>query len=373
MLEITNLTHGEIVNCHYGKETDDGLTLDIQGIARSCDAVQVNGVPARRFGDAFSAPVTLSKRINDIHVEAIGDRGKATRDISVVWDKQSFKRTYFFIDDNIFFLTQIAHERPASLFDQFYLKMLKRLHDLYDFKVTLNLFYRNDHNPFELSEFPDIYRSEFQANKDWLRLAFHGYSEFPDRPYQNARPGKLGADYDLIGREVERFAGPGVFTPPVVCHWAMCQPFALKEMRDRGVKEISAHYIGGQTFIGELISDIPVCDIGFFQSEENARFLTQRHLWYDFRHELSFLHSGLCCNLQEIPELTSTLDELFETPSLDVIYGMTHEQYFYKDYANYLPNHPERIEMVVRLMHEHGYKFIWPNEGLLGNTNLAPM
>ncbi len=374
MLTISNLIHGEIVNRHNGRETADGLTLDVCGIARSCDKVTVNGVEATRSGEAFTAPVTLTRQFNDIVVEAIGDRGRATQEITVLWDKASFKRSAFFIDDNSFFLTEIAKTRPASLFDQFYLGMLKRLNERYGLKVTLNLFYRNDHQPFQLNEFPDCYRGEFQDNADWLRLAFHAFSEFPDRPYQNAKPEKMAADYDQIGAEVERFAGPGVYVPPIVCHWAMAQPAAVQELKKRGVKVLHGGFIGLQTYIGEEISDdIPITDIGFFQSEENARFLVQRHMRYDFRHGLTFAYGGdLCCNLNPVPKLQAELARLMADPMLDVLIGMTHEQYFFPSYSNYLPDHAERIETVVRTMSENGYRFVWPNEGFLGNPVVAP-
>ena len=158
-------------------------------------------------------------------------------------------------------------------------------------------------------------------------------------------------------------AGPGVYTPPIVCHWAMAQPFAVQELKARGVKVLHGGFINLQTYIGEEISDdVPVTDIGFFQSEENSRFLVQRHMRYDFRH-----------GLNPVPQLQAEMARLMADPLLDVLIGMTHEQYFYPSYSNYLPDHAERMESVVRTMAENGYRFVWPNEGLLGNPTLAPM
>ena len=34
--------------------------------------------------------------------------------------------------------------------------------------------------------FPDKYKSEFEDNAHWLRLAFHSENEFPAIPYLNA-------------------------------------------------------------------------------------------------------------------------------------------------------------------------------------------
>ncbi len=74
-------------------------------------------------------------------------------------------------------------------------------------KITLNTFYNNDHHDFELKNMPDIWKSEFEDNSDWLKFAFHAYGEFPDRPYLEASGEKFGADYDLVYHEVLRFAG----------------------------------------------------------------------------------------------------------------------------------------------------------------------
>ncbi len=100
------------------------------------------------------------------------------------------KISYFFIDDVIWVLRDIARQNPKSIFDNAYMKMLKRAHDDNGLTVQLNLFYRTDffygNDEFTLSEMPDTYKDEFQANKDWLRLAFHAKQEYPDYHYVNA-------------------------------------------------------------------------------------------------------------------------------------------------------------------------------------------
>ena len=206
MLEFVNVAHGEILNHRKGVESKDGLRIPVIGLARATDKVCVNGAPAARCGESFRAEVTLKKRFNTITLRADGNHGVAVREIRVVWDKGSFKRYNFFFDDNSFFWTEIVRKTPASLFDQFYLAFLRRMHERYGTKFTLNLFYRNDHDFCELKSFPDRYKGEFRDNADWLRLSWHAYSEFPDRPYQNAPAEKVAADYDLIREEVCRFA-----------------------------------------------------------------------------------------------------------------------------------------------------------------------
>ena len=50
------------------------------------------------------------------------------------------KKAFFFIDDVIWCFRDIAKNRPESIFDQPFLKLLKKAHDEYGTKVQLNLF-----------------------------------------------------------------------------------------------------------------------------------------------------------------------------------------------------------------------------------------
>ena len=54
------------------------------------------------------------------------------------------KKAYFFIDDVIWLFRDLTRQRPASMFDNFFLKELKKAHDLYGAKFQLNVFYRTD-------------------------------------------------------------------------------------------------------------------------------------------------------------------------------------------------------------------------------------
>ena len=69
------------------------------------------------------------------------------------------------------------------------------------------LYTSTDEKEFTLRDFPDRYKGEWRDNSDWLKLAFHAYANKPDRPYQNAAPEKMIADYDLVTEQIIRFAG----------------------------------------------------------------------------------------------------------------------------------------------------------------------
>ena len=47
---------------------------------------------------------------------------------------------------------------------------------------------------------------------------------------------------------------------------------------------------------------------------------------------------------------------------------VSHEQYTFPYYPNYLPDHMERLDLTARLYTEAGCKPVFFNDGILGNT-----
>lgn len=368
MNQITSLRHGTVVNKFYGKESGGILHLPVSGIADEDARVTVNGIEAERLGVNFSAVVPISEKITELVMSAESTCGKITHAIKVLYDKESFPRYNFFIDDNSFFWTEIIRQRPASLFDHFYLKFLRRMHKEYGTKFTLNLFFRNDHDFCELSSFPDCYKGEFADNADWLRMSWHAFSEFPDRPYQNASPEKLAADYDLIKGEVCRFAGEASFIPPVAAHWSIIRPDGMAELVKRGVKVMAGQFINPKTAMKEEQKNAHLCDIGYFQNLREALYLEKEQMLYNFDQEILYLHGMLICNYWNCKEIQEKLSEIKASSIHHEILSLeTHEQYTFPNYFNYLPDHLERIETALRISTDMGYKPVFFAEGLLGN------
>lgn len=367
MLKITNLVNGSVVNRNDGRETDEFLEINVEGLAENfTDSVIVNGKAATRSRYAFKAPVRLTEKFNEIKVSVKNLCGEFQQSLKVVWDKKSFKRYRFYIDDNVFFLTDIAKGNFKSLFEHFYLKKLKELNKNYGTKFILNIFYKNDHSPFVIKDFPDKYKAEWQENSDWLKLSFHAYSEFPDRPYQNATPEKLAADFDLVKGEIIRFAGAETFQPPIVIHWAMVTPDAVPILKERGVKVLSGQFINAKTYVGESDRAEPITDIGYYKDIEFASYLRDNGIVYDFDKGLFFHKGNAVCNLLTKDEIIRKLEQI---GSREIIGLATHEQYSFEYYHNYIPDHFERMETAVRYLTEHGYKPVFSHDGLLGNNS----
>jgi len=369
MLELTNLRHGAVLNHHDGKETPSGLEFVVEGLAASTAQVKVNGNTAVRCGRNFWAAVTLTSQFNDIVVAANDKFGEIQRKIQVVWDKKSYPRYNFFIDDNIFFLTDIARQKPNSLFEHFYLKALQETHRRYGTKFTLNLFYHNDHDDFMLKDFPANYKAEFKDHSDWLKMSFHAYSEFPDRPYQHATAEKIAHDYDLLHSEVVRIAGEDSFITPVVIHWGMVHPDHLSVLTERGCRVLSGSFMDSKTYVGEHDTKESVCDIGYYQDADTATWLAAKRRLFDFNHKICWEKNNICCNLVSQKEITETLNtSLTPDYTADTVNLATHEQYSFPYYFNYLADHLERIDLAARLVTEKGFKPVFYSHGFLGNT-----
>lgn len=383
MLDIQFPRHGAVLNKNHGKETEDSLEITVKGRAGVNSLVLVNGKEAQRKGDTFTAQVKLTGKVNEITATAHGGYGDECGKIKVLWDKKSFLRSNFYIDDNSFFLTDIARERPKSLFDHFYLKGLRDIHRRQDMLFTLNVFYRNDHFPFVISDFPDIYKEEWADNADWLRLSFHAYSEFPDRCYST--PGsskKIMEDFRLVQSEIERFAGPATFIQPPVIHWAVASEDCVAALAQNGMRFFSGGFRGvneacdaaiakglDPTMIDLGLELDGVADIGYGRNAQDAIYLHCYRKLFDFDlGAMFFKGAGVCCNMYTKEEILANFEKSFNMPFGNETFGLaSHEQYTFPYYKNYIPDHLERIETAARTAKEHGCKPTFFSEGLLGN------
>lgn len=395
MPEIVNFRHGAILNSHHGIESENGLKVRVEGLGTYGHPVEVNGVRAEMDGRRFTAEIELQKKINEVTVSELTPFGRFSQEVTLVWDKKSFKRYGFFIDDHSFVFTDLTKQRPKSAFDHFYLKHLKHLHDKYGLKITLNCFFRNDHDPsFTLDQMPDIWKAEFQANADWLKFSFHSKSEFPDRPYIEASAEEYARDYDEVQNEIIRFAGEEAFTPPLVVHWANIHPAVAMEMIRRGTRTNSVsmrpRIMGGPSLAdrmkggdmksverkasrGEDRSGAPEAFRLYYEREEENTYIAHHTAYYEPNLKL-FIRSGstCCCNLVPLkdiePMILKKLD-VCEKNGCDFALLASHEQYSFPYYPNYLPDHGARLEESVRVLTERGYTCVFPNDGLLGNMS----
>lgn len=356
LLSIEQPFHGAVLNQRHGVAADGGLKIAVTGTAPLRDRVTVNGSVAQRAGYAFRSEVVLRQKQTEIVAVSEGAFGRHEHRVRVVWDRHSEPRYRFSIDDNSFFLRDIAQKKYPSLFDCFYLKMLRDLHTKYGARFVLNIYYTTE-DGFELPQFPDRYKSEWADQADWLKLAFHAYANKPDRPYQYAPPRRLIADLDKVAEQIVRFAGEQTYSPPTVIHWGMVQPAALPLLAQRGVRVLSGYFRRGSAG----------WDVNYLLDDDRSEYLSRHDALMDFGSGIVFSRVDIVCNNTPRDRIVPTLAPLAKDPNTAEIMDLfTHEQYFWPFYSRYVPDHAQRLDTAIGWVTEHGYKPVFFHEGFLG-------
>jgi len=352
-LQIETPRHGAVLNRRHGRTSEKGLEIAVAGRAPA-GRVLVNGIAAERDGERFTARVILDAR--DVTICAIHEESQQQASVRVRWDRNSFPRYRFAIDDNSFFLRDIWQKQYSSLFDCFYLAGLRDLHRRFGTKFVLNIYWTTG-DEFSIDKFPDRYKGEWQDNANWLRLAFHAWSDKPDRPYEDAPPEKVLADLDRVANEIIRFAGDTVYSPTTIIHWGMVRPEAFKPLTTRGIKVLSGYFrqIGGRW------------DVNYRLSDEISEYLSKHDAWLDYDSGMTFSKIDIVCNTVPLNEIPGVLDAAYSDPNqAEIMDLMTHEQYFWPFYTHYIPEHFQRLETAIRWVTERGYRPVFLHEGFLG-------
>lgn len=357
-LVIEDPIDGAVLHRRHGQQTSEGLRITVQGRAPAGWQVYVNSQPAARNQQSFQAPVLLKAHENQIVAVAEGPTGQRAEDrIRVVWDRHSFPRYRVAIDDNSFFLRDIAQKQYKSLFDCFYLANLRKLHQKYGTKFVLNIYYTTG-DDFNLSQFPDRYRGEWRDNAHWLRLAFHAWANDPPRPYQDAPAEKLLHDFDKVAAEIKRFAGEETYSPTTVIHFAMTRHEVFKPLYERGVRVLSGYF--RKNAQGQW-------DINYRWDDLHSEYIFTHDVWKDFNSGIVFSRVDIVMDQTPIEKIVPTLEPLTKDPNTaELMDLLTHEQYFWPFYVNYRPDMVQRVETAVRFVTQQGYKPVFWHEGFLG-------
>jgi len=351
--------HGAVINHRHGTQGDGELRLTVQGRAGLDERVTVQGEKVRRQGEAFAAEIALRHRETDIVARADGPAGSSAHRVRVLWDRHSRPRYRFSVDDNSFFLRDVAQQGYRSLFDCFYLAGLRDLHQKYGARFVLNIYYATE-DGFELPSFPDRYRGEWADCAHWLKLAFHARANKPDWPYLHASAEQLAADFDQVAEQILRFAGEAAYSPPTVIHWGMVQPSALPCLYERGVRALSGFFLCREGH----------WTVNYRLDAARSEYLSRHDALVDFDSGITFSNVDLVCNNTPVDRIAPQLDPLPDDPArAEIVDLFTHEQYFWPFYANYLPDHPKRLDAAIRWVTDHGYQPVFFHEGLLGGRH----
>jgi len=306
----------------------------------------------------------------------------------------SGKKAAMYIDDVIWIFRDLTRQRPKSMFDNPFLGTLKEAHERYGLKVQLNCFYRTDFfyglDEFSLADMTDAYKAEWQASKDWLRLGFHSYQEFPDYPFINSDYSDVATVFDRIFSAVRRFAGDGVFTYALVGHWLPISKDGCRALKDRGVKLIACTDGNRYAYTGNR--DILPYGHGMrIESNRKPEAALYRRTAYDaalLSSACSYNHLttdqvektwgtftsvydrdvGVCFKrFRNGPMLNlctpaKVREEMAAVQGSEFLMFANHEQYFYKDYFAYQPDYAEKIILAAKIAHQAGRDFIFIEE-----------
>ena len=303
------------------------------------------------------------------------------------------KKAYFYIDDTIWVLRDITRQKPATLFDNPFMKMLKDAHDKYGLKVQLNLFYRTDsfygYDMFSLADVTDSYKSEFEANSDWLKMAFHAFEEFPDYPHINASYEDTKWLFENIEKEVIRFAGKDSFAYTVCPHWVPMSKEAVRALKDCGVKLLDVTRGDTEEYNGDQFSlpyghafkllqnrqpetkvflrggrntaiDRSICGYNHIdQKTDDELFGTLKTIHNEEFDILFKRYCSTCLNFTPLAEFEKEYAPLLDDEYIGIC---DHEQYFYSDYLAYQPDYADKIMKMCEILTSNGFEFICGEE-----------
>lgn len=310
----------------------------------------INGVPCRPGTEDLRATITLKDYRTTLVARDL-DSGEETR-IEVFFLRRGHRKYRFSLDDNIWFLQNLARQATVyrSMFEDPYLKLLKTMHDRYGTKFHVNIYYEcPEHGGFTLAQMPATYQPEWRANADWLRLSCHANANLPHRPYRWASFEQTRFEFDRVHREILRFAGEEAFAGPVTCvHWAETSIEAIRALRSLGIREL---------VVSGRFHDPTNTPIALHLNAEQCALITIYGYYYDKAEDI-FLHR-YAGGLQRVP--LDQVNALYDTfakqhPLYTWIELCVHEQYFYPDYVNYMPDYYERFDAGIRWCVEHGYE-----------------
>ena len=361
-IHITSPWNGDILNRHDGSETAESLTIEVRGTAPPGASVSVNGAPANVEGTSFRCLVPITERKTQITARAEGDGQALSDTITVLWDKASFKRYRFSLDDNIEFLRDLGTAPQAydSLFDHWYLAFWQEVHERFAAKIHINIYYQTVEQDFNLTQMPDKWKGEWESNSDWLHLSFHALQNLPNRIYRDATYDQMAHDYDLVVDGIKRFASEAVLRNETTVHWAEAPKDACRALHDRGIRRL----------IGIFHKRTPdkVRTTGYYLDDATGDHIATRDYWYDPETDLLFIECDQVVNGFAVDAIVPWLDQQGASPhTSELIELLIHEQYFREEMEICQPDVKEKVLTALTWVTERGYKPVFWGDGFVGN------
>ena len=350
---------GDCINERDGDATKDGINFTATVASAPGCKVTVNGLPAVEENGVYSVQLHANPGRTVLLAKNEADGTMTTA--AVYFLPRSTGKYRISSDDNILFLADITANKDTyqSIFENPYLAVYKKAHDLYGAKIHLNIFYEfnrdaaarffTERPDFNLSMMTDKFKAEWEANADWLKLSFHARSEKPDRPYQFATAETITADYLAVRREVLRFAGEKTFSTDVTTvHWGEANPPCVAALRDLGHKALTGYF---------EITKKGIPSVSYYAPIPLVEHVGERDFWRDTEMGMTFGRIDRVTNIGSLEHVMEDMHKIIAHPHRGGFVSiMIHEQYFYEDYRGYLPDFEARVLEPAKLLFENGYK-----------------
>ncbi len=345
---------GDCINIYDGKEIPGGIRIPVSIEAPLDHRLEVNGIPARYENGIYRTYADVLE--NETILEARDLTDGASCKIRVLRLANPIGGYRLSSDDNIIFLWDINEHKDEykSIFENPYLAIYKKAHDLWGAKVHLNLFYEfddearsyfSDARPyFNLSMMTDKFKDEFRSNADWLKLSFHSKSEFPPKPYKFADGETVRRDCERVHAEIRRFAGEESLSQCTTVHFGEANEDGARALRALGYRAMTGYFIPDE------------CPVAYYAPNDLLEYVHGRDFWYDTATDILFGRIDLVVNLNTHKENLQILREIMASPTRGGFVSiMIHEQYFHKDYVCHLPDFEARVVEACELIAKNGY------------------
>ncbi|HBN82312.1 MAG TPA: hypothetical protein DDZ89_00550 [Clostridiales bacterium] len=333
-----------------GKKTVEGLKINCIINAPPGRSITVNGVPCTASTNQYHVETVL-KGYKTLLIAKDTQNGCETS-IKVYYLKNAHKKYRFSLDDNIWCFQNIAKHAGdyKSIFEDPYLNLIKTMHDKYDTKFHINIYYEcPEFGGFNLTQMPDQFKPEWKYNSDWLRLSFHAKANLPDRPYIRASFDQAKFEHDQVVEQIIRFAGEEAFAGPVTTiHWGDATTDTVRALRSSGVK----------AFVGSFnYHDPKNVSIRYYLNAEQCALLNIYGFYYDNNEDVYFFRYGASMQHIKVEDIPKEF-ELFEkqNPLYTFKEMCVHEQYFYPHYIRYMPDYYQRFDTAIKWCIENGYE-----------------
>ncbi|PWM41135.1 MAG: hypothetical protein DBX52_02145 [Clostridiales bacterium] len=350
---------GDCLNCYDGQETPEGLLITVRVNGRAGSRVAVNEQPAEWNGTCYTCGILLRHYRTTLEAADLNSGEKTSIAVYKLHDPVGKYRLSS--DDNILFLQDINDHKDTyqSIFDNPYLAVYKKAHDLYGACVHINIYYEYTEEEmkdfsahktyFNLSMMTDRFKPEWQQNADWLKLSFHARKNYPNRPYQNATIAQISRDIELVHREISRFAGKEVLPPVTTLHFGASNLAVTRVLREYGYRGLTGYFEIDKH--GEPL-------VAYHYPVDLTRHVGGRDFWKDNQEDIMYGRIDLVLNEKKEPDqLIQKLEELKGDPHrAGFVSLLMHEEYFYEDYIGYREKFEQLILEPCRWCYEHGYR-----------------